>query len=493
MIKSEAIKDVVVVLLLTAALSALFLGPVWDVDFWWHLSTGKYVVENRHLPEADPFSFTYGKNLPVNEVVLRGYWLGQVIFYLFFKLLGLYGIILLRALLLISVFLLLYVWARRKQADRTVLSALILLTGWFSQYFTGERPQLFSFLFAPLTVFLLEHFRGKNDKGEGSPWSFVLLPAMMLVWANCHRGFPLGSMILFIYCATEAVRNALHRRFQNVRRVLMLFFLTFTVSFVNPNIYKPYLSIVMLQGGALQKATSEYMTPFAVSRFGVVTWPYWTYMAIAVTAFLLSRKRDTAHMLVAAFLALISLTAFRYIPFFLYVTLPLVAVRVTSVIKEKKRFEIVLRRTGSILVGLALAAILFLGVRDKAMKTLVHPIAERGVPEKAVNFIRQNSPPGNIYNYFEWGGYVIWELYPQYKVFIDSRVQDIRAFNDSLYMLWDYPQTPQLFDKYSIDIVLIPERDTFTGEYFTVINYLLRDSRWRLVYRDETALIFLRS
>ena len=30
---------------------------LWDYDFWWHISTGRYIVENHHLPESDPFSY----------------------------------------------------------------------------------------------------------------------------------------------------------------------------------------------------------------------------------------------------------------------------------------------------------------------------------------------------------------------------------------------------------------------------------------------------
>ena len=31
---------------------------LWDYDFWWHIATGRYIVETGSLPDKDPFSYT---------------------------------------------------------------------------------------------------------------------------------------------------------------------------------------------------------------------------------------------------------------------------------------------------------------------------------------------------------------------------------------------------------------------------------------------------
>ncbi len=42
-------------------------------------------------------------------------------------------------------------------------------------------------------------------------------------------------------------------------------------------------------------------------------------------------------------------------------------------------------------------------------------------PAAAVDWIEANHPAPNLYNSYDWGGYLIWRLYPDYKVFIDGR------------------------------------------------------------------------
>src|SRR5688572_1674753 len=47
--------------------------PLDDADFWWHLKTGQYIVDNGIIPTTDFFSFTnYGKAWVAHE------WLSEV-------------------------------------------------------------------------------------------------------------------------------------------------------------------------------------------------------------------------------------------------------------------------------------------------------------------------------------------------------------------------------------------------------------------------------
>lgn len=109
------------VLCIIVTFSIIFSGPIWDIDLWWHLATGKYIAENKKLMEEDPFSYTSNQYIsPDRDIVLKGYWLGQIIFFLTFKLSGLYGIIILRTLLLISIFLLIYVWSKKIQCNEAI-------------------------------------------------------------------------------------------------------------------------------------------------------------------------------------------------------------------------------------------------------------------------------------------------------------------------------------------------------------------------------------
>jgi hypothetical protein len=54
------------------------------------------------------------------------------------------------------------------------------------------------------------------------------------------------------------------------------------------------------------------------------------------------------------------------------------------------------------------------------------------MPVDAVAFIKQKSPPGRLFNSYNWGGYLLWEL-PEYPVFIDGRTD---LYNDDVISQW---------------------------------------------------------
>jgi hypothetical protein len=50
------------------------------------------------------------------------------------------------------------------------------------------------------------------------------------------------------------------------------------------------------------------------------------------------------------------------------------------------------------------------------------PLAEaQHFPLRAAVFLEADPPAGPIFNHYDWGGYLIWKLYPRTPVFIDGR------------------------------------------------------------------------
>ncbi len=133
---------------------ALFSVEIRDSDFWWHLKTGEYISATGDLPSTDPFAYTSLTKDPVNpeskriKFILRQYWLAQLIFYWIYSLFSFQGIILMRASILTLLIFLVYRSVRREGVGLYFSIALMVPAVLvFSSNFTGERPQLFSFLF----------------------------------------------------------------------------------------------------------------------------------------------------------------------------------------------------------------------------------------------------------------------------------------------------------------------------------------------------------
>jgi len=108
-----------------------------------------------------------------------------------------------------------------------------------------------------------------------------------------------------------------------------------------------------------------------------------------------------------------------------------------------------------------------------------------GKPVNAVNFLRKNTVPGPLYNSLDWGGFLIWYM-PQYPVAIDGR-NDL--YGDEI-DLRTYKST--LGDSYKSDPYLNESRVVLLPKELTLVSLLMIDSRFRLIYQDEIAVVFVR-
>ncbi len=119
---------------------------------------------------------------------------------------------------------------------------------------------------------------------------------------------------------------------------------------------------------------------------------------------------------------------------------------------------------------------------------LRQPQAEmKSFPARAVAFLQAHPPSGPIFNHYDWGGYLIWKLYPSTPVFIDGRAdlygeQFLKHFADT-YQLKDDWQQP--FQRWNIETVLVPPDSALaTG--------LRSAPGWIVSYEDAQAIVLTR-
>ena len=100
-----------------------------------------------------------------------------------------------------------------------------------------------------------------------------------------------------------------------------------------------------------------------------------------------------------------------------------------------------------------------------------------------------------MFNHYSWGGYLIWTLYPESKVFIDSRALNQDIFIQYVEVItagasgWisGEPKWKGILDGYRIDYILLSPKDIL------IIFELVNSQGWRLIYADNAALLFIRS
>ena len=162
--------------------------PMGDFDVWWHLRTGQLILERGEVPRTDWFTYTNATR-PWIDV----YWLFQVGLALLYRIGGASALVLLKAVCGTAIVALSLVARRGGGKTWPVvvawLPAVVMFTGRLC-----ERPELFSLLFLAGFLTVLDR------AGERPRWLW-LLPAIQILWVNCHGFFVLGPMVLAAYVA----------------------------------------------------------------------------------------------------------------------------------------------------------------------------------------------------------------------------------------------------------------------------------------------------
>jgi hypothetical protein len=103
-------------------------------------------------------------------------------------------------------------------------------------------------------------------------------------------------------------------------------------------------------------------------------------------------------------------------------------------------------------------------------------------PVHAVEFLKEEMPKGNMFNSYNFGGYLIWAL-EEYPVFVDGRAD---LFGDEIILpfyrvLTGSEEWVDVFEKWGINFVIVePKADLVQN---------LKYSGWQIVYEDDLAII----
>src|ERR1700687_2301201 len=476
-----------VVLLL--GLLGMTARPATDPDLWWHLRTGQLIVETGHVPHSDPFSFTRAGHAWVSHE-----WLSEVVFYELWKHGGAALLIVFSAIITTAGFMLLYLrclpfcggknhWA----AAATVLGALASAPSW------GVRPQMFTFTLASLLLFMRVSGNkpvNKNDRPRLLFW----IPPLFLLWLNLHAGFALGLALLFAYGVGLIVETAVgNTPWQEARpiflRVLLLLLACLALVPLNPSGAQLYrYSFDTLRSPAMRSFIVEWFSPdfhdWLYRPFLLV----WLLLLIALAS---SRSRPKGRVIVPLLLtAFAALDAVRHIPIFILVAIPVIAaalpVATASLAVSHRRADASRFRPlfiGAVVILLALFAL----VKWVTLARNQDAVEAEQFPQKAVAFLRAGDYPRRIFVYYDWGGYAIWKLYPEYRVFADGRA-DLYG-DDLLRQIGTVVRLRtgwrDVLDRWRVEAIIVPPTCAWA-------QALLFDPNWHPAFSDSKAILLLR-
>jgi hypothetical protein len=459
------------------ALMGWFSSEVSDPDTWWLLKSGQYIWQNHKLPVPDPFAYTTYMGQPAfpGEEHMRDFdltheWLSEVVFYLVYAGGGFAGLVLFRAALLTGFCGVVGLVAfHRSKGFYRALGAVFLAAS-IADKFRSDRPFLIGFLLLALVVAALEYRR----------WLW-LLPPMFVVWANMHGGFFLGWAPLGAYCAEALFLRWRGRPLADERRLWLVSAASLLASGLNLNGFRAVTILFTYQNSALQGSLWEWQHTalWPLEAFGVLL-----FAGAAALLWARSQARIADWLLFLAFAAA-SIWAVRNV-----LMIALIApIAIVSYIPWKPTVPV-------------LAAVLVLWVAGPQIargNVFQLRAAEWRYPAGAADFLLAHHVSEPMFNTYANGGYLIWRLWPQERVFIDGRALNESVFLDYRRIAGNADSTggksaDELLDRYGIQVIVMDGFEYTSGETYLLPAALSDPSQkeWKLVYQDAEAVVFMR-
>lgn len=477
------------------AFCALFATQkIFDPDFWWHLKTGEWIWQHKAIPHTDPFSYTFQGAEWINYE-----WLFQTIIYPIYQVSGFGGLIIFVIIMALLTFLILFFSCREVDGGNRWLSITVLFIALLvAQTRFAPRPQIISFFFLALYLYLLILHRGERITTR--QLIFFLLPAH-IVWVNVHGSFLVGIFLVGAYALGRFIPLALsHRRDlkpvfmdRKLQGLLLVCLILFMASLVNPYTYRIFYIPLKTAGSETLQRITEWV-PLNIRLVGVFAIDYtmWFRILFLIGALSFLIWRDNLKKIEDVIIfAFFSYMAFKHIRFgadFAIVSAPIIINNLTQFQWRARRW---------IWINLLLLFVMIVFSANEVRTCVRMDMFGFGVwrnhPKMTVNFLKEHSIKGNIFNTYGYGGYLIWRLWPDIPVFIDGRTPTVYSED----FFWLYGQGLQnekvwkrLVDEYDIDIVLVDDiRDT---GYMSFVKQLDDDYRWSVVAFDDASVLYLK-
>lgn len=488
--------------LATIALLYAFLASlrtVSDPDTFWQLATGRWVTHHHHVFSTDVFSYTAEGQpwiYPAGSGVLLYlvYLIGGYTLLSWLAAAGCAGTI---ALLL-----------RRGSAVSAAIAilAIPLVAGR-----TAPRAEMFTLvLFAAYLSILWQNYQ----RGGAPLW---LLPLLMIAWVNFHLGFVAGLALMAAFTGIDMLELLFPGRrrveaVQRLRRAWPWFVAAALATLANPWGWGIYAALVRqnramaVHSGWIAEWGRVPLNGTAAAAIFSLTSTKGTFyqlLLIAVAAAIVAlwqRQLGAAMLLLAA--VYLGAQHARMDALTGCVVIVVGGSFLFSAVQQA-RSRIANPQT-RLFAAVAVAAIFapFICVR------LVNAVTNRNhnpwtfgtglgwqFPERAAEFIERENLPGEIFNTYNEGGYLVWKFDFRRRDYFDGRAipfgpESFSHQSELLQTSLDSNLWRQEADRYNVNTIILPLNrfESLLG----ALKTFCKSTDWQPVYLDEVSVVLVR-
>jgi hypothetical protein len=402
-----------------------------------HVTTGKLILSSLRIPHSDPFSYTGAGASWVPTT-----WLSDVVFAALYRLMGASGLLLVTGVCYAVTLFLIFKFTVRRGANAIIAVTFLLLIAWALDVYLGAGPEVFSFPLGVACLTIVDGFQRENNN------RLKLLPPLILLWANLAVGLIAGLVMIALYLAGNLVHGALvadegwRANYRGkARKLTAILAICLVAALLNPSGPKIFLYEFGLAGNSLWTGQiNGLLSPDFHEHFGIMI-----FFVVSIAAFGLSPKRpgffDIAVLLAATGVGLYSV---RWLPLVVLLLTPSTIVLLSSGIGPRElswpdwvdRFRRGLTNLSESALGLerirnthivvcmvlvGWGALAIYSARTGRLHFSDRERERQAFPVDALEFAVANDITGNVFNEDLWGGYILLNSYPRYKVFTDDR------------------------------------------------------------------------
>ena len=460
---------------------------VGDPDFWWHMQTGSWILDQGRLPSRELFTYTVSGRPWADQE-----WGSEVLGDLIFRSGGFLAFSLVYTAVTWAGFW--FIWRRigLQRVPSLIAAACLVLAAAAGVAVWGPRSQMISFALTCLTLYWVEaYLRDRNRH-------LYFLPLVVAVWANLHGGFAYGLAVVGLAAVNETLlwifrsRAPAHRR--RAVRLWGILIACVVGSLVNPLTVEVYLAAVRIQSSAVQQSfIAEWHSPdfHSPEEIGLEVLLLLVVVAMAV------RRPRLWDVLVAAAGVYLALAAVRNAPISAALVAPSIAWGLGDAWERTgwaDRVSAALRRdpAGIFAVVAAATVAIAAGTAGVMASTLSAQTAstDANFPVGAADWLAAHPSVGTrMLNAYDWGGYLIYRFYPQpnRRVFIygEATLMGNRLMQEIADIESSQTDWRSILAENRVDYV-VERTDSALSMALSV------DAQWKQVYDDGLAVIFVK-
>ena len=535
--RSTLIRNTLIVACFIAITLLLFMKN-FTSDFGIHLATGREVVEAGRIPHTEFLCYPL-LNQPMNYEEI-GF---QIPLYLVYKHFGIYGVSFFVWSMAFLSYLFLYKALRARDVRPFVILLTMLVFTFAFRIRLQPRPESLVYTFCAFLMYGSSLFYYK-----GIRWVIYTFPPLFLLWANIHPSTLMGLGIVGAY-GTQSLVVAVRERGNRdtMRKFVYIPLAVFALCALASVLSKHGVSSITTPLSIIANPTvKQYTSELTSVRESSFYAPYKHLLALTVffaAAGVLSRRIRIHDVITAIYGMRLPLQIARGIAFMSILTIPLVAYcadgaldkareyfrkraeekeallqkaaraeksgkkrekpqskKVQAVIQDAQAQQLVIPAARS--MGVVVATSLFLLIMGTGAYYQYYKLRDImewgiGITEhkfsfKGAEFLKGLDIKGNMFNFFDIGGFLEWQLYPQKLPFIDGRGAGLPQFPEHQVVTSGMNGTENVFSKYNITYIVIKAADS-SGMVLPLVNYLAAKRDWELVFADGLMLVFMKN